>query len=39
MSLIPPVTRWLACGDYGNDVMAEPTEICRMVKLFFEPQV
>jgi phosphopantothenoylcysteine decarboxylase len=39
MSLIPPVTKRLACGDYGNGAMAEPAEICRTVKLFFGPQV
>ncbi|TVU21371.1 hypothetical protein EJB05_31001 [Eragrostis curvula] len=39
MTLIPPVTKRLACGDYGNGAMAEPAEICRTVKLFFGPQV
>ncbi|KAL6626919.1 hypothetical protein ACP70R_030645 [Stipagrostis hirtigluma subsp. patula] len=39
MSLIPPVTKRLACGDYGNGAMAEPSEICRTVRLFFGPQV
>ncbi|KAL5227339.1 hypothetical protein ABZP36_015604 [Zizania latifolia] len=38
MSLIPPVTKRLACGDYGNGAMAEPSEICRTVRLFFGPQ-
>ncbi|KAH0972393.1 hypothetical protein GBA52_024549 [Prunus armeniaca] len=27
VSLIPPVTRRLACGDYGNGAMAEPSLI------------
>ncbi|GJN32136.1 hypothetical protein PR202_gb20614 [Eleusine coracana subsp. coracana] len=39
MSLIPPVTKLLACGDYGNGAMAEPAEICRTVKVFFGRQV
>ncbi|KAL6838779.1 hypothetical protein ACP4OV_031493 [Aristida adscensionis] len=38
MTLIPPVTKRLACGDYGNGAMAEPSEICRTVRLFFGPQ-
>uniref|UniRef100_A0A0A8Z210 Uncharacterized protein n=1 Tax=Arundo donax TaxID=35708 RepID=A0A0A8Z210_ARUDO len=38
MSLIPPVTKRLACGDYGNGAMAEPSEICRIVGLLFGPQ-
>uniref|UniRef100_A0ACD5VGK4 Uncharacterized protein n=1 Tax=Avena sativa TaxID=4498 RepID=A0ACD5VGK4_AVESA len=32
VSLIPPVTKRLACGDYGNGAMAEPSEICRTVR-------
>lgn len=39
MSLIPPVTKLLACGDYGNGAMAEPAEICRTVNLFFATEV
>ncbi|KAK4382629.1 Phosphopantothenoylcysteine decarboxylase [Sesamum angolense] len=27
ISLIPPVTKRLACGDYGNGAMAEPSLI------------
>ncbi|VAH74443.1 unnamed protein product [Triticum turgidum subsp. durum] len=38
VSLIPPVTKRLACGDYGNGAMAEPTEICRTLTLFFGSQ-
>ncbi|KAF7028665.1 hypothetical protein CFC21_040548 [Triticum aestivum] len=38
VSLIPPVTKRLACGDYGNGAMAEPTEICRTLRLFFGSQ-
>ncbi|CAO2161440.1 unnamed protein product [Urochloa humidicola] len=38
MSVIPPVTKRLACGDYGNGAMAEPSEICRTLMLFFGPQ-
>lgn len=38
MSVVPPVTKRLACGDYGNGAMAEPSEICRTLMLFFGPQ-
>lgn len=38
VSLIPPVTKRLACGDYGNGAMAEPSEIYRTLLLFFGPQ-
>ncbi|CAL4952175.1 unnamed protein product [Urochloa decumbens] len=38
MSVIPPVTKRLACGDHGNGAMAEPSEICRTLLLFFGPQ-
>lgn len=38
VSLIPPVTKRLACGDYGNGAMAEPAEICRTLRLFFGSQ-
>ncbi|CAM0880225.1 unnamed protein product [Alopecurus aequalis] len=38
VSLVPPVTKRLACGDYGNGAMAEPSEICRTVALFFRSQ-
>lgn len=33
VSLIPPITKKLACGDYGNGAMAEPSEICTAVRL------
>lgn len=36
ISLIPPVTKRLACGDYGNGAMAEPSLIYSTVRLFLE---
>ncbi|RXH77761.1 hypothetical protein DVH24_039732 [Malus domestica] len=39
VSLIPPVTKRLACGDYGNGAMAEPSLIYSTVRLFFESRV
>ncbi|KAM2939066.1 hypothetical protein FF1_038773 [Malus domestica] len=39
VSLIPPVTKRLACGDYGNGAMAEPSVIYSTVRLFFESRV
>ncbi|KAL0437988.1 UNVERIFIED_CONTAM: Phosphopantothenoylcysteine decarboxylase [Sesamum latifolium] len=36
ISLIPPVTKRLACGDYGNGAMAEPSLIYSTVRLFYE---
>ncbi|XP_077250640.1 phosphopantothenoylcysteine decarboxylase HAL3a-like isoform X2 [Tasmannia lanceolata] len=33
ISLIPPVTKRLACGDYGNGAMAEPSVIYNTVRL------
>ncbi|XP_050873257.1 probable phosphopantothenoylcysteine decarboxylase isoform X4 [Lathyrus oleraceus] len=36
ISLIPPVTKRLACGDYGNGAMAEPSAIYSTVRLFYE---
>ena len=38
MSIVQPVTKRLACGDYGNGAMAEPSEICKTLVLFFGPQ-
>jgi phosphopantothenoylcysteine decarboxylase len=38
MSIVQPVTKRLACGDYGNGPMAEPSEICKTLMLFFGPQ-
>ncbi|CAA6659641.1 unnamed protein product [Spirodela intermedia] len=35
ISLIPPVTKRLACGDYGNGAMAEPSVINATVRLSF----
>ncbi|ONH94994.1 hypothetical protein PRUPE_7G044900, partial [Prunus persica] len=35
VSLTPPVTRRLACGDYGNGAIAEPSLIYYTVRLFF----
>lgn len=31
--LIPPITKRLACGDFGNGAMAEPSEIYNAVRL------
>ncbi|KAM7483409.1 hypothetical protein LguiB_007992 [Lonicera macranthoides] len=39
ISLIPPVTKRLACGDYGNGAMAEPSLIFSTVRLFLEKQL
>ncbi|XP_073143056.1 phosphopantothenoylcysteine decarboxylase-like [Henckelia pumila] len=36
ISLIPPVSKRLACGDYGNGAMAEPSLIYSTIRLFFE---
>ncbi|KAM7264773.1 hypothetical protein ACFE04_002456 [Oxalis oulophora] len=36
ITLIPPVTKKLACGDYGNGAMAEPSLIYNTVRLFVE---
>lgn len=36
ISLIPPVSKRLACGDYGNGAMAEPSLIFSTVRLFYE---
>ncbi|XP_038712058.1 probable phosphopantothenoylcysteine decarboxylase isoform X1 [Tripterygium wilfordii] len=36
ITLIPPITKRLACGDYGNGAMAEPSLIYSSVRLFFE---
>lgn len=38
ISLIPPVTKRLACGDYGNGAMAEPSLIFSTVRVFVETQ-
>ncbi|KAK8580904.1 hypothetical protein V6N13_143961 [Hibiscus sabdariffa] len=38
ISLIPPVSKLLACGDYGNGAMAEPSQIHSTVRLFLEPR-
>ncbi|KAM5571793.1 phosphopantothenoylcysteine decarboxylase [Rosa sericea] len=39
VSLIPPVKKRLACGDYGNGAMAEPSVIYSTVRLFYESRV
>ncbi|KAK4568881.1 hypothetical protein RGQ29_004342 [Quercus rubra] len=39
ISLIPPVTKRLACGDYGNGAMAEPSLIYSTVRLFVESKI
>ncbi|KAK9096333.1 hypothetical protein Sjap_021830 [Stephania japonica] len=36
ISLVPPITKRLACGDYGNGAMAEPSLIHSTVRLSFE---
>ncbi|GFZ07873.1 HAL3-like protein A [Actinidia rufa] len=36
ISLIPPATKRLACGDYGNGAMAEPSLVFSTVRLFLE---
>ncbi|KAJ8452799.1 hypothetical protein Cgig2_014562 [Carnegiea gigantea] len=36
ITLIPPVTKRLACGDYGNGAMAEPSLIYKTIRLFLE---
>ncbi|KAL1812406.1 hypothetical protein ACET3Z_022471 [Daucus carota] len=36
ISLIPPVSKRLACGDFGNGAMAEPSLIFSTVRLFVE---
>ena len=33
ISLVPPTTKRLACGDYGNGAMAEPSQIHTTVRL------
>ena len=37
VNLIPPVTKRLACGDYGNGAMAEPSVIYSTVRLSYKP--
>lgn len=39
ISLIPPVSKRLACGDYGNGAMAEPSLIFSTVRLFLESRM
>lgn len=36
ITLIPPVSKRLACGDYGTGAMAEPSLIFSTVRLFME---
>ncbi|KAL8226032.1 hypothetical protein R6Q57_018589 [Mikania cordata] len=36
ITLIPPVSKRLACGDYGTGAMAEPSLIHSTVRLFME---
>ncbi|KAH0891548.1 hypothetical protein HID58_053977 [Brassica napus] len=38
ITLIPPIKKRLACGDYGNGAMAEPSLIYSTVRLFWESQ-
>ncbi|XP_009592930.1 phosphopantothenoylcysteine decarboxylase HAL3 [Nicotiana tabacum] len=39
ISLIPPVSKRLACGDYGNGAMAEPSLIFQAVRLYYDAQL
>ena len=39
ISLIPPVTKRLACGDYDNGAIAEPSVIYSTVRLFLESKI
>uniref|UniRef100_A0A1D1ZI81 phosphopantothenoylcysteine decarboxylase n=1 Tax=Anthurium amnicola TaxID=1678845 RepID=A0A1D1ZI81_9ARAE len=39
ISLIPPITKRLACGDYGNGAMAEPSIIYSTVRLSFSQSI
>ncbi|KAL5582961.1 hypothetical protein UlMin_015403 [Ulmus minor] len=36
VSLIPPITKRLACGDFGNGAMVEPSLIYSTIRLFVE---
>ncbi|KAE8728431.1 Phosphopantothenoylcysteine decarboxylase [Hibiscus syriacus] len=36
MFVAPPVSKRLACGDYGNGAMTEPSLIHSTVRLFLE---
>ncbi|ONK77693.1 uncharacterized protein A4U43_C02F9540 [Asparagus officinalis] len=38
ISVIPPITKRLACGDFGNGAMAEPSEIYTTVRLSLKPR-
>ncbi|ONK57583.1 uncharacterized protein A4U43_C09F1980 [Asparagus officinalis] len=38
VSLIPPITKRLACGDFGNGAMAEPSQIYTTVRLAMKPK-
>ncbi|TVU12192.1 hypothetical protein EJB05_45825 [Eragrostis curvula] len=38
ISSIPPVTKMLACGDYGNGAMAETSQIYAFVRLACKPR-
>ncbi|WOL11702.1 phosphopantothenoylcysteine decarboxylase [Canna indica] len=37
--LIPPIAKRLACGDYGNGAMAEPSVVYTTVRLSYKPPV
>jgi phosphopantothenoylcysteine decarboxylase len=37
ISLIPPITKRLACGDYGNGAMAEPSDIYNIITMYYKP--
>uniref|UniRef100_A0A0D6R7U2 phosphopantothenoylcysteine decarboxylase n=1 Tax=Araucaria cunninghamii TaxID=56994 RepID=A0A0D6R7U2_ARACU len=39
ISLIPPITKKLACGDYGNGAMAEPSVIDTNLRFLFNTSV
>ncbi|KAF6137800.1 hypothetical protein GIB67_040508 [Kingdonia uniflora] len=38
ITLIPPITKRLACGDFGNGAMAEPSLINSTVRLVMDPE-
>lgn len=37
ISVISPITKRLACGDFGNGAMAEPSNIDATVRLSLKP--
>jgi len=39
VSLIPPITKTLACGDYGNGAMSEPSSIDTTLRFSLDPSI